>query len=156
MNNHEWLAERFQTEPRSSAGGRLPGTRLAERSGASEKSSTPSSLPRAAATSTRFSRCSIQSSCYGLDEGAEAPSASRMVRGAQAVAGQTLTLSRIVESAQLVLGNGVPGVVSWLPGGRPLSVIGLTVRSGKIVAIDILADPARLRQLDLATFKGSQ
>jgi RNA polymerase sigma factor (sigma-70 family) len=32
---------------------------------ASEKSSTPSSLPRAAATSTRFSRCSIQTSCYG-------------------------------------------------------------------------------------------
>jgi len=43
------------------------------------------------------------------DGGAEAPSASRVVRGARAVAGQALTFSRIVESAQLVLVNGVPG-----------------------------------------------
>lgn len=33
------------------------------------------------------------------------------------------------------------------PGGRPFSVMGFTVRHGKIV--DILADRARLRQLDL-------
>ncbi len=90
------------------------------------------------------------------DGGAEAPSASRVVRGARAVAGQALTFSRIVESAQLVLVNGVPGVVSWLPGGRPLSVMGVTVRSGKIVAIDILADPARLRQMDLKMFNDSR
>jgi hypothetical protein len=155
MNNHEWLAERFQTEPRSSAGGRLPGARLAERSGASEKSSTPSSLPRGGNFDALLE---VLDPVVVLraDEGAEAPSASRMVRGAQAVAGQALTLSRIVESAQLVLVIGVPGVVSWPPGGRPLSVMGLTVRSRKIVAIDILADPARLRQMDLATFKGSQ
>jgi len=36
------------------------------------------------------------------------------------------------------------------PGGRPFSVVGFTVTAGKIVEIDILADPARLRQLDLA------
>jgi hypothetical protein len=30
--------------------------------------------------------------------------------------------------------------------------MGFTVRGGKIVAIDALADPARLRQLDLAVF----
>jgi hypothetical protein len=35
------------------------------------------------------------------------------------------------------------------PRGRPYSVMGFTVRGGKIVEIDILADPARLRQLDL-------
>ncbi len=31
-----------------------------------------------------------------------------------------------------------------------MSVVGFTVRRGKVVAIDILADPARLRRLDLA------
>jgi hypothetical protein len=37
----------------------------------------------------------------------------------------------------------------WLPDGRPMAVMGFTVSGGKIVEIDILADPARLRQLDL-------
>jgi hypothetical protein len=48
-----------------------------------------------------------------------------------------------------VLVNGAAGIVSWFPGGQPFSVMGFTVRHGKIVEIDILADPARLRQLDL-------
>ena len=44
--------------------------------------------------------------------------------------------------------NGAAGVVVFV-GGRPFSVMGFTVAAGKIVAIDILADPARLCQLDL-------
>jgi len=50
----------------------------------------------------------------------------------------------------LTLVNGAAGIVSRGPGGRPFSVMGFTVRHGKIVEIDILADPSRLRQLDLA------
>jgi hypothetical protein len=45
--------------------------------------------------------------------------------------------------------NGVAGVVV-APGGRPFSVMAFTVRDGRIVEIDALADPARLRELDLA------
>jgi hypothetical protein len=30
--------------------------------------------------------------------------------------------------------------------------MGFTVRNGKIIAIDVLADPTRLRQLDLAAW----
>jgi RNA polymerase sigma-70 factor (ECF subfamily) len=45
--------------------------------------------------------------------------------------------------------NGAAGVVV-APRGRPFSVMGFTVRVGKIVEIDILADPARLEQLELA------
>jgi RNA polymerase sigma-70 factor, ECF subfamily len=45
--------------------------------------------------------------------------------------------------------NGVVGAV-WAPGGRPRVVFGFTVRGGKIAEIDAIADPARLRQLDLA------
>ena len=88
------------------------------------------------------------------DRGAVPPGASREVRGAKAVAELALVFSRLVESAQPVLVNAAAGLVSWLPGGRPLSVMGFTVRRGKIVEIDILADPARLGQLDLPAIDG--
>src|SRR5262245_19472399 len=84
------------------------------------------------------------------DRGAVPPGASREVRGARAVAEQALHFSRLVEFAQPVLVNGAAGIISWLPGGQPFSVMGFTVRGGKIVEIDILADPERLRRLDLA------
>jgi RNA polymerase sigma-70 factor (ECF subfamily) len=38
----------------------------------------------------------------------------------------------------------------WAPGGRPRVVFGFTITCGKIVAIDLVADPERLRQLDVA------
>jgi RNA polymerase sigma-70 factor (ECF subfamily) len=44
--------------------------------------------------------------------------------------------------------NGEAGVV-WTAQGRPYSVVGFTVRRGRIVAINVLADPARLQELDL-------
>jgi hypothetical protein len=36
--------------------------------------------------------------------------------------------------------------------GRPLAVAGFAVANDKIVEIDLLADPARLRELDLTVF----
>ena len=44
--------------------------------------------------------------------------------------------------ARAALVNGAAGIVSWLPNGQPFSVMGFTVRRGRIVEIDILADPA--------------
>jgi RNA polymerase sigma-70 factor, ECF subfamily len=41
-----------------------------------------------------------------------------------------------------------PGVIVT-PDGRPFSVMAFTVRHGKIIEIDTLADPERLRKLDL-------
>ena len=38
--------------------------------------------------------------------------------------------------------------------GRPLFVMAFTVRAEKIVAIDVLSDPDRLRQLDLTALDG--
>jgi RNA polymerase sigma-70 factor (ECF subfamily) len=49
--------------------------------------------------------------------------------------------------------NGAAGVVVTRH-GQPFSVIGFTVRGGKIVEIDVLADPERLRRLDLAVLDG--
>ena len=49
-----------------------------------------------------------------------------------------------------VLVNGAVGAVATRD-GEPFSVGGLTIRGGRIVAIDILADPERLRRLDLTS-----
>jgi RNA polymerase sigma-70 factor, ECF subfamily len=71
------------------------------------------------------------------------------VRGAAAVAGQALTFSQLGLDVQPALVNGAVGAVSFL-NGEPFSVGAMTVRGGKIVEIDFLADPARLRELDLS------
>ena len=75
---------------------------------------------------------------------------SRLVRGAQAVVAQAAAFSKLGLSNQVVLVNGNIGVVSRLPDGRLLSVIGFTIAGGKIVEMDILADPERLSRLDLS------
>jgi len=84
-----------------------------------------------------------------IDGGAVRAGLSREVRGVRAVAEQTLTFSRLSPFVRPALVNGAAGVVV-APRGRPFAVMGFTVRRGKIVEIDVLADPARLRQLDLA------
>jgi len=75
---------------------------------------------------------------------------SRLVRGAQAVAAQAATFSKLGLSNQVVLVNGNIGLVSRLPDGRVLSVIGFTIAGGKVIEMDILADPDRLSRLDLS------
>jgi RNA polymerase sigma-70 factor (ECF subfamily) len=82
------------------------------------------------------------------DRGATPAGASRVVRGARSVAEQALTFSRFARYGRPALVNGSPGVVT-APAGQPFAVMGFTVARGKIVEIDVLADPARLRQLDL-------
>jgi RNA polymerase sigma factor (sigma-70 family) len=84
-----------------------------------------------------------------IDGGAVRAGLSREVRGVRAVAEQTLTFSRLSPFVRPALVNGAAGVVV-APRGRPFAVMGFTVRRGKIVEIDVLVDPARLRQLDLA------
>jgi len=78
---------------------------------------------------------------------------SRLVRGAQAVVAQAATFSKLGLSNQVVLVNGNIGVVSRLPDGRLLSVIGFTIAGGKVVEMDILADPDRLSRLDLSAIE---
>jgi hypothetical protein len=72
-----------------------------------------------------------------------------VVRGGRGVAEQALTFARLAPFARPALVNGAAGVVV-APRGRPYAVMGFIVRRGRIVAIDALADPARLSQLDLA------
>jgi RNA polymerase sigma-70 factor (ECF subfamily) len=73
---------------------------------------------------------------------------SREVRGAEAVARRAATFAQIGLVPHPALINGIAGVVATLD-GRPFSVQAFTVRNGKVVAMDILADRERLAQLDL-------
>jgi RNA polymerase sigma-70 factor, ECF subfamily len=75
---------------------------------------------------------------------------SRLVRGAHAVAAQAATFSKVALTTQVVLVNGNIGLVCRLPDGRLFSVIGFTIAGGKVVEMDILADPDRLNRLDLS------
>jgi RNA polymerase sigma factor (sigma-70 family) len=77
------------------------------------------------------------------------PGASRVVRRARAVAEGALAFAELARFARPALVNGAAGLVV-APRGQPFSVMGFTVSRGRIVEIDILADPARLRRLDLA------
>jgi RNA polymerase sigma-70 factor (ECF subfamily) len=86
--------------------------------------------------------------------GAARPALMSMVRGARAVAEQAMTFRRFAETSTRILVNGVPGGVAWSPDGSPFAVLALTVRGGKIVAINVLADPDRLGQLDLTVVAG--
>ena len=57
--------------------------------------------------------------------------------------------ARYAETARLVLVNGTIGLSS-VSGGRPLSVMGVTITDDRITHMYILADPDRLERLDLA------
>jgi RNA polymerase sigma-70 factor, ECF subfamily len=82
------------------------------------------------------------------DGGAVRAGASQEVRGARAVAGQALLWSRVDLTMRRALVNGAAGMVA-IRDGQPFAVSAITVRGGKIVELDILADPERLAQLDL-------
>jgi RNA polymerase sigma factor (sigma-70 family) len=72
----------------------------------------------------------------------------REVRGAEAVASRAMGFARLDLELRPALVNGVVGMVT-MRDGEPFSVGGITVRNRRIVAMDILADPDRLRELDL-------
>jgi len=80
------------------------------------------------------------------DPAAVRTGALREVRGATAVAN---TFSGRARAAQPALINGAAGLV-WAPGGRPRVAFNFTMSRGKIVAIDMVADAERLRELDLS------
>jgi RNA polymerase sigma factor (sigma-70 family) len=75
------------------------------------------------------------------------------VRGAAAVVEQAMTFRHLAPGARQAVVNGAAGVVVFA-GERPYAVIGVTVRAGLIVEIDILADPDRLQRLDLTVLDG--
>jgi RNA polymerase sigma factor (sigma-70 family) len=87
------------------------------------------------------------------DGGALRPQSTAVVRGAREVAARALTFARLSPFVRPALVNGAAGVVV-APHGEPFSVMGFTVAGGRIVEIDAITDPARLRELDLTVLDG--
>ena len=73
---------------------------------------------------------------------------SRVIRGADAVAGEALGFGRFAAGARHATVNGTPGLVVFAD-DAPFAVLGFTVRGDRIAEIDILAAPERLRGLGL-------
>ena len=67
------------------------------------------------------------------------------IRGASAVAATFAGRARVARPA---LVDGAPGLV-WSQSGRPRIVFDFILQNGKIVAIDLIADPERLQETDL-------
>ena len=87
---------------------------------------------------------------FRTDYGVTPAGASGEVRGALAVATQFLGRA---QGAQPVLVNGAAGAIA-AAGGQVFAILGFTVRHGKIVEIDVLADPTRLNRFDLTALNG--
>ena len=71
------------------------------------------------------------------------------VRGAEQVARQAQNFSRLALLRRPVLVNGAAGLLCMFQ-GKPFSLMAFVVSDRKITEIDILREPERLRQLDLA------
>jgi RNA polymerase sigma factor (sigma-70 family) len=87
------------------------------------------------------------------DGGPARQDASMVLRGAAEVARRTLTIAHPAAPKHPVLVNGAAGVLVTLA-GQPVALMGFTVSLGKITEIDAIADPDRLRRLDLAALLG--
>jgi RNA polymerase sigma factor (sigma-70 family) len=87
------------------------------------------------------------------DQGALPAGALRIVRGAEAVARQAFGYASLGLLHQPALVNGVAGAVTTRD-GQIFSIGAFTVRGDKVVALDILADLERLRELDLTVLDG--
>jgi len=70
-------------------------------------------------------------------------------RGAEAVASQVLAVANPAAPKLPVLVNGAAGVVVMF-GGQPFAVMGFTISDGKVVEINTILDPERVRRLDLS------
>jgi RNA polymerase sigma factor (sigma-70 family) len=84
-----------------------------------------------------------------IDEAAARPGGPREIRGARNWAQGAIAFSQMTRFAQAALVDGSVGVV-FAPDGKLDRVLRFTIAHGKIVQADIIAEPARLRDLDLA------
>jgi RNA polymerase sigma factor (sigma-70 family) len=89
-----------------------------------------------------------------VDGGEVRASATTEVHGATAVVEQAKVGFRRggARFARRALVNGAPGIVV-VPQKRAIAVAGFTVAEGRIVEINVLADPRRLRDLDLSSLE---
>jgi RNA polymerase sigma factor (sigma-70 family) len=81
------------------------------------------------------------------------PGATRSVRGASAVAGLARGYATPEREVRRAVVNGAAGAVIFIA-GQPSAIMGFVVRGGRIAAIDVLADPARIARIDVSAVTG--
>ena len=74
---------------------------------------------------------------------------TEVIRGAAAVAGRAFPFTRTAQVTLPALINGAAGTVTGAD-GRPITLVGFTITGAKIVAIDLIDDPRRIAEADLA------
>jgi RNA polymerase sigma factor (sigma-70 family) len=88
-----------------------------------------------------------------IDRAAVTPGAPAEVRGARNWAKQAIAFSKLAQNVQLALVNGTVGLV-LAPRGRLLRALNFTITDGKIVEINMLADPDHLSELEVELLNG--
>jgi RNA polymerase sigma-70 factor (ECF subfamily) len=83
------------------------------------------------------------------------PSDLEEIHGARKVAERAMAYSRFAPYTQPALINGVPGLVT-ASDGQPTTVMAFTIRDGRIIEIDLLADRSRVSQLNLTPARPNQ
>jgi RNA polymerase sigma-70 factor (ECF subfamily) len=73
----------------------------------------------------------------------------RVVRGAETVARQAFSFSRLDLEVRPVLVNGAVGTIT-LRDGQPFSLAAFTIRNGRVAEMNVYADPELLSRFDLA------
>jgi RNA polymerase sigma-70 factor, ECF subfamily len=85
-----------------------------------------------------------------LDEGAvlraDYGASTQLVEGARSIAEQAVLSGRLAAHSTPILIDGRPGVAAVM-GGSVVSIMSFDIEDGRIVRLDVLADPARLRSL---------
>lgn len=86
---------------------------------------------------------------FRVDATAGAAAAAGEIHGVEAWARQAITFARGARFAQTALVDGEVGVVV-APRGRLFRVLRLTVKNGRIAVVEVIGDPERLKEIDLA------
>ena len=84
-----------------------------------------------------------------VDEAGARPGAPREIRGARNWAKGAIAFSQFAQSIQPMLVDGAVGLL-WAPRGRLSRVLRFTIERGKIAQVDVVADAARVREIELA------
>jgi RNA polymerase sigma factor (sigma-70 family) len=84
-----------------------------------------------------------------VDEAGGRPGAPREIRGARNWAKGAVAFSHAARFAQAVLVDGAVGAV-FVRDGKLFSVLSFTITNSRIAQVDVITNPARLRDLDLA------
>jgi RNA polymerase sigma-70 factor (ECF subfamily) len=72
------------------------------------------------------------------------------IHGAEEVARRASSAAQLGLVGRAALVNGGPGWISFRD-GKPFAVAAMTVRNGRVAAMDLIGDPERLARLDLPT-----